>query len=417
MKKYILLIAILLLSPPANSQWQLQIIPVNKPVTGLEFVDSLKGWAVTSWGSEQDSCYILHTINGGTDWLVQHRMSGNSWDCIDMLNSLTGYIGGGPSNAVIFKTIDGGKNWINIPNPISVFIEDIFFLNKDSGYVCNSIFRDVWRTSDGGQSWQIKNNGISASGTRRLFFLNYNTGYCGATGALFKTTNAGENWFGISGFQNSIISIFFLDEETGWIGGGNSGGNGTMWTTNGGINWSLGQGGSGGYDIIFLNNRIGWAGNVFPNIIKSTDAGLNWYTQILDSTSSRNISMIDTLLGWTGRERIAKTTNGGLSFINSNTEITPDDYKLYQNYPNPFNSQTKISFEIVRSSNVKLNIYDITGREISRWKSEGLLPSGRHEFLFNAERLSSGIYFYKLEVTGLNGSIIYSDSRKMIYLK
>ena len=113
------------------------------------------------------------------------------------------------------------------------------------------------------------------------------------------------------------------------------------------------------------------------------------------------------------------TTNGGgkITHINSYTNFIPEDYILYQNYPNPFNSQTKISFEVKSNSFVKLIIYDITGREINIWQSNGILLSGRHEFLFDAKGLSSGVYFYKLEARTQDGVVVFSKSKKMILSK
>ncbi|MBK6879010.1 MAG: hypothetical protein IPG99_21870 [Ignavibacteria bacterium] len=62
-----------LLPGQLHSQWIPQSIPVNKPITALEFTDSLNGWAVTGWGPEQDTCYILRTSNEGiTGWFSRN---------------------------------------------------------------------------------------------------------------------------------------------------------------------------------------------------------------------------------------------------------------------------------------------------------------------------------------------------------
>jgi len=88
----------------------------------------------------------------------------------------------------------------------------------------------------------------------------------------------------------------------------------------------------------------------------------------------------------------------------------PKVFKLYDNYPNPFNPVTKIKFDLPLSANVKLNVFDITGREIaSLLNSE--LKSGTYEVQFNAGYLSSGIYFYKIEA----GS--FTDVKRMILIK
>src|SRR4030095_15286173 len=90
-----------------SSQWVQQTVPVNKPITGIEFVDSLKGWACTSRGTPADTGYILYTSNGGTNWLVQLPVYNFEFFDMDIINSLTGYASGYDYNIgldKLFKT-------------------------------------------------------------------------------------------------------------------------------------------------------------------------------------------------------------------------------------------------------------------------------------------------------------------------
>ena len=107
------------------------------------------------------------------------------------------------------------------------------------------------------------------------------------------------------------------------------------------------------------------------------------------------------------------TNTIGIRNINSTTA----DFRLEQNYPNPFNPMTKIKFNLPISNGeggmvVTLNIYDITGREITTLIKEQL-SSGSYEIIFNAEKyqLSGGIYIYKLSTNG------FSEVKKMMYIK
>ncbi|MEO8210998.1 MAG: hypothetical protein ABI840_10585, partial [bacterium] len=61
----ILLIHFSIFTFDLHSQWTLQPVPVNKAITGLEFVNSMKGWACTNGGNQHDTAYILNTTNGG----------------------------------------------------------------------------------------------------------------------------------------------------------------------------------------------------------------------------------------------------------------------------------------------------------------------------------------------------------------
>jgi hypothetical protein len=101
--------------------------------------------------------------------------------------------------------------------------------------------------------------------------------------------------------------------------------------------------------------------------------------------------------------------------INSNT--TPFSYSLFQNYPNPFNPTTKIKFDIQKQSFVKMHIFDILGREVSKPVEEIKLP-GSYIVDFDGSNLSSGIYFCKLTVKDPAGrKIIFSSIKKMLLVK
>lgn len=65
------------------------------------------------------------------------------------------------------------------------------------------------------------------------------------------------------------------------------------------------------------------------------------------------------------------------------------------NYPNPFSASTMIRLEMAEGDNVRIHVYDMTGREI-RTLHEGYLSMGMHEFRFDADNLPSGTYLYRV---------------------
>ena len=90
--------------------------------------------------------------------------------------------------------------------------------------------------------------------------------------------------------------------------------------------------------------------------------------------------------------------------------LLPTQIKLTQNYPNPFNPSTTIEFEIPKSGLVSLFVYNILGQKVGTL-IDGYKKAGSYKVEFDASKLASGIYFYKLLS---NGSTI---SKKMIVMK
>lgn len=92
-----------------------------------------------------------------------------------------------------------------------------------------------------------------------------------------------------------------------------------------------------------------------------------------------------------------------------NTSI-PKNYLLYQNFPNPFNSSTNIKFDILRTGNSVLEIFDITGKNVITSVNEILKP-GTYIIRVDGNNLPTGIYFYKL----LSGD--FSETKKFVIIK
>lgn len=98
------------------------------------------------------------------------------------------------------------------------------------------------------------------------------------------------------------------------------------------------------------------------------------------------------------------------SSIEDNSENSPSSYQLFQNYPNPFNPTTNIEFRIAEPGIVSLKVFDLLGREVATL-SNSEMDSGIHKFEFDASKLPSGIYFYKLNFGEFN------ETKKMVLMK
>lgn len=101
--------------------------------------------------------------------------------------------------------------------------------------------------------------------------------------------------------------------------------------------------------------------------------------------------------------------------IESTTEVTQRNlfqlqYNLSQNFPNPFNPTTVISYQLPEYSRVKLKVYDLLGREVATLVN-GNKPAGNYKVEFNAGKLVSGVYFYRMEAG------TFSQTKKLLLLK
>ncbi len=111
-----------------------------------------------------------------------------------------------------------------------------------------------------------------------------------------------------------------------------------------------------------------------------------------------------------------------LTGIINNEEFTINNYKLFQNYPNPFNPTTKIGYRLKKRGYVKLYVYDIKGELIATLVNKDQ-EGGYYEVNFNASgnprihNLASGVYIYQIMVRNEQNIPIFTDIKKMVYLK
>ncbi len=100
-----------------------------------------------------------------------------------------------------------------------------------------------------------------------------------------------------------------------------------------------------------------------------------------------------------------------VSVENDETENgIPVEFTLSQNYPNPFNPTTTIVYGLIERTNVELKLFDVLGREVETIVNREQ-DAGYYEVEFNASRLASGIYFYRLQA----GDFI--ETKKMVLLR
>ena len=129
------------------------------------------------------------------------------------------------------------------------------------------------------------------------------------------------------------------------------------------------------------------------------------------------IAEIEWTLGY-GNYQTDGYAVGNLSFETG----VPYEFALNPPYPNPFNSMVRLSFTLPEANRIRLSIYDIVGRLVSR-DEQFYLEAGNYEITINAKKWSSGIYFAELKtkIEGIGGGLNPGNNnvkmRKMVLVK
>jgi hypothetical protein len=122
--------------------------------------------------------------------------------------------------------------------------------------------------------------------------------------------------------------------------------------------------------------------------------GIGYSLELIDASTDNSIASnwraSSHYLGSPGLE------NGQSVSINGDSEV-PAEIELLQNYPNPFNPSTTISFSIPKASNVRINIYSVSGQLVATLIDE-FVQTGRYRVRWDASNQASGVYFYTLNV-------------------
>ncbi|MCI0449359.1 MAG: YCF48-related protein [Chlorobi bacterium] len=415
-RAFIFFLFIFLVPSVLKSQWVQQVSGTDENLFAVYFFNNSTGFLGSNIypnppliGGE-----IIRTSNGGDNWQrvlldTNFRVKG-----FYFFDQNTGFAVGGSytSTGYIYKTTNGGFNWINVTPPnLTTHLFNINFLNNSTGYA-GGIY-GVVKTMDGGVSWsRVLTVTINWLSWGKIFFNNVNTGFFTSdSGRVFKTTNGGAVWTVSSLTPSAFRDIKFTDSNTGYIVGDN----GVIFkTTNQGASWNLLNSGVSQnlFSVFFSNLNTGYV-TAEQTVLKTTNAGNSWFTVFnLGADSLLSTFFIDASTGYIcgDQGRVYKTTTGGVIGIPPISTEVPKNFLLYQNFPNPFNPTTSIRFAIPKESFVKLAVYDMLGKKIQTLVSESLIPA-TYEVKWNAEGFSSGIYFYKIQAGD------YTDVKKMSVIK
>jgi len=440
-------------------------------LTSIYFVNDYYGWAVGLGG------VVLNTHDGGENWNVNYHIQRFTKYLMDIYftDALNGYAVG--TEGVIIQTTDGGLNWSHYDSKfVNGIINDIHFVNPDTGWFVRLMGEEnLYKTTDGGDNWvpqnvsgiyaidfaddkngwavgyggkitytsdagniwQEQNSGVSVW-LRDVKFVNSKTGWAVGEETILKTTNGGNLWF-IQRTAPSIATyyqIIWLDSLKIWVYGYRE----QVQTTDGGTSWIVrsdtsildkppkeAKGGSWYY----TNNDTGWELKSSSYVSKTTDSGHTWNIDLATDVihSLIRIHFIDSRHGWT------TTMSGGiirygypekLTSVHDNQNLLnyPINYHLSQNYPNPFNVNTIINYELKIRGYVTLIIYDLLGREVRVLENNSQKSENSYKIIWDGKDnygriVASGIYLCRLSLKSIPYKEVnlYSQIIKISFIK
>ncbi len=332
-----------LFTSDGGTTWSAQVSTTPYTLNSVYFIDQYKGWTAGADGT------ILHTEDGGIDWSSQS--SGTSLEIFDIkfVNNLVGYAVGGDGffTELILKTTDGGNSWFSLSSSTDGVLYSTAFTDENNGWAVG-LDRKIIHTTDGGSTWNLQNLGKRAEapgkmaivdgqgGLRSVYFKDPVTGW--AVGGsneyyrtIYKTTDGGTSWE-IKYFGNEeydLFSVCVTPSGKSWaVGGG-----GSIFYSENSDDWVQQFSGTSSYNaddihkLQFANSTTGYAAG-FRNdwitgsglVLKTTNSGKTWLTVYLNYESGepyRGLFFTDENNGWVSgySEDIKHTTDGGASWV------------------------------------------------------------------------------------------------------
>ena len=201
--------SILMKSTNGGEEWTPQSAGAhNFVLTSVFFINETIGW-VCSYGGK-----IFKTINGGTEWIEQDSKTNLDLSSIFFINEQKGWSVGGKLGGgnIILMTSNGGTTWTSQSSPASGLLTDVQFLNENIGYACGQD-GTILKTLEGGLDWHLQVSG-SAAGLADLCFLSPDTGYCvGSEGTILKTVNGGVGTNSVDENNITLPNKYYLNQN------------------------------------------------------------------------------------------------------------------------------------------------------------------------------------------------------------
>ncbi len=298
-----------------GTTWTTQISGGANGLYYIHFSSAQNGFAVGALGT------YYSTTNGGSTWSTSTTLGSEDLYCGDFVSPSTLFVMG---KHRMYKSVNSGNFWTLIKNQVTrSSFKDVFFLDDMNGTVVGSVGvigegsnqSGIVQTSDGGQTWQIRNQG-SSGGWYGVHFPTAEFGYVVGGTNLAKTTTGGGSWNYSTPYSISTTTVDFWSPLHGSVGG--SGGLSGICTTNdGGTNFTCQSSNTLASAIQYVSDQVAYSvhsaqANTF---FKTTDGGATWANMPGMGGSNNCLHFISTDEGWVASNgHVWHTMDGGINW-------------------------------------------------------------------------------------------------------
>ena len=243
-------------APPTDSLGGWQKIPTSiTSALDIVFVNPAKGYLAGRG--------LYESLDSGKTWKLLQSVANGNVTTINFMNSQNGYFVGDNYGF----TINSGNNWTTLNTSNGAI--DVYFTSTTVG--CKAGTNGIDRTVDTGRTWtRVLSQPMSS-----LNFVDANNGWAGGSNKIFKTENGGVTWVEThTGTYGDVYAIQFTNANNGWFVG--LGDNAIYKTTNAGNNWQRIPIAGSPYDLHFINDNLGYVVTAGGTILKTTNGGNSW---------------------------------------------------------------------------------------------------------------------------------------------
>ncbi|MFA7362149.1 MAG: YCF48-related protein [Candidatus Kapaibacterium sp.] len=406
--------------PPPSIPWTLYQTGVPYSLFAVDFSDinSQIGVAVGQGGT------VIKTSDAGEEWTVTYS-NVNIWmNDVKFDPNRDGVVWAAGMGGVIIKSTDFGDTW-NVVRTYDTPDHTIRGIGVPPGVLDHAIFIGY-----AGTYFETFNSGTSFSQRFDIPFTMHSIAFSpnyvtdgrgiisGTDGKVWNTSNFGSSWISRNTNRFDYLNdVVFLSPSIAMI----CGNNGTILrSTNWGKNWSL--------NVQYLTSEHLRSIDTYENIVTvcgdngkimtANDGGITFADQLNGegrhlygvSLREESVGVVVGEIGSAASGALYYTSTNGIVGISQIGSEIPDKYTISQNYPNPFNPTTKINFVLPKQGLVSIKVYDMLGREVKNLVNE-VKSAGQYTVDFNGSNLTSGAYFYKIQVNE------FSDVKRMLLIK